>query len=252
MWEEEAESWSHFARAPDHDGYWFYRDSFFDEVMPAPGGRILEIGCGEGRVTRDLLARGHRMVAVDGSPTLLRHALGADDALRYALADAGCLPFPSESVDGVVAYNLLMDVDDLDGVVQEAGRVLVDGGECCICLTHPMQYAGGFDGEDPDASYVLRHEYFGTRQMDQTVTRDGITFRFRGWTRPLEAYVGSLRRAGFVIDNLREPRPNTEEGRLARWHRVPMFLFLRAVKQTRTDRRGPIPRLPPRFGGRAG
>lgn len=38
------------------------------------GGRqILELGCGTGRITRPLLARGHQVVAVDESPEMLTH-----------------------------------------------------------------------------------------------------------------------------------------------------------------------------------
>ena len=73
-WEPEAENWVRWARTPGHDAYWYYRDSFFDLIVPAPGRRTLEIGCGEGRVARDLAARGHRVTAIDTAHTLLRHA----------------------------------------------------------------------------------------------------------------------------------------------------------------------------------
>jgi SAM-dependent methyltransferase len=72
-WEDQAENWLAWARTPGHDAYWYYRDALFP-LLPPPGRRTLEIGCGEGRVVRDLVARGHRVVGVDSSPTLLRHA----------------------------------------------------------------------------------------------------------------------------------------------------------------------------------
>src|SRR5262245_24605603 len=60
-WEDQAENWLAWARTPGHDAYWSYRDLFF-RLLPAPGRRTLEVGCGEGRVARDLAARGHRVV----------------------------------------------------------------------------------------------------------------------------------------------------------------------------------------------
>jgi hypothetical protein len=54
--------------------------------------------------------------------------------------------------------------------------------------------------------------------------------RFQGWSRPMEDYFSALFAGGFVIDKLREPVPDTEEGRYARWHRYPMFLHIRAIK----------------------
>ncbi len=71
-WELEAENWLRWARTPGHDAYWFYRDAFFETLVPPPGRLTVEVGCGEGRVTRDLRGRRHRVVSVDGAPTLLR------------------------------------------------------------------------------------------------------------------------------------------------------------------------------------
>lgn len=43
----------------------------------APGAEILELGCGVGRVTHELLRLGHPVVAVDESPEMLAHVHGA-------------------------------------------------------------------------------------------------------------------------------------------------------------------------------
>jgi ubiquinone/menaquinone biosynthesis C-methylase UbiE len=115
-WEQQAEQWLRWARTPGHDAYWSYSPSFFDTILPRPGRRTLEIGCGEGRVARDLARRGHTVVALDTSPTLVRSAKAADPAGRYVLADAASLPFHDASFDLVVAYNSLM------GRLRHAGR----------------------------------------------------------------------------------------------------------------------------------
>lgn len=229
-WEAEAENWVRWARTPGHDAYWYYADTFFDGIVPPPGLLTLEIGSGEGRVTRDLLARGHNVVAVDGSETLLRYAAGSDPAHRYALADASRLPIDSGSVDLAVAYNSLMDFDDMSTAVDEVARVLVDHGTFCICLTHPILNGGGFDGDAEDASYRLRESYFGSRRFDATFTRGDLSIRFRGWSRPIQEYLAALFDAGFVIDALQEPLPRGDFEQSARWQRFPMFLHLRAIK----------------------
>ncbi len=230
-WEAEAENWLRWARTPGHDAYWSYRDSFFDAIVPGPGRLTLELGCGEGRVARDLSALGHEVVALDGSATLLRHAREADPAGHYVLGEASALPFGDASVDLVVAYNSLMDFDDMPGALREMARVLEPGAMACICITHPILDAGGFEGDAIDAPYLLRTPYFGRRRFDETVVKRGVTMRFRGWSHPLEDYVGALTGAGFVIDALREPRPDTGGVDDRRWLRYPMFLHLRAVKR---------------------
>ncbi len=231
VWEAEAEHWVRWARTPGHDAYWFYRDSFFDVVVPAPGGLTLEVGCGEGRVTRDLAARGHRVVSLDGSTTLLRHARASDPSGRYVQGAADSLPFGDGVADVVVAYNALMDFDDMPGAVAEMARLLAPGAALCLCITHPVLDGGGFDSDAIDASYRLRDPYFGRHRFDATVERDGVTVRFRGWSHPLQDYVGAVVGAGLVIDMVREPVPLAGARDHERWHRYPMFLHLRAVKR---------------------
>ncbi len=121
--ERVARQWVSWVRRPGFDSYWGYRDRFFDFV-PAPGRATLDLGCGEGRVSRDLAQRGHRVVGVGASPTLPAAARAADPRGRYENADVARLPFGDGEFDLVLAYNVLMDVDDLTGAVREAARVL--------------------------------------------------------------------------------------------------------------------------------
>jgi 2-polyprenyl-3-methyl-5-hydroxy-6-metoxy-1,4-benzoquinol methylase len=61
-WEWQAEAWARWARTPAHDAYWVFRDLCFDAIVPAPGRLTLEVGCGEGRVARDLARLGHMVL----------------------------------------------------------------------------------------------------------------------------------------------------------------------------------------------
>jgi len=229
-WEPEAENWVRWARTPGHDAYWYYRDSFFDLIVPAPGRRTLEIGCGEGRVARDLAARGHRVTAIDTAHTLLRHAREDDPGSAYLRANGGALPFPERCFDLAVAYNSLQDVDDMGATVREAGRVLDRGGTLCACVAHPVTDLGQFAGDDPDERFVMRPHYFDTRRVEETVEVNGLVMTFRGWTYSLEHYALALEQAGLHIEAIREPRPTDEAGRYERWRGIPLFLLFRAAK----------------------
>jgi SAM-dependent methyltransferase len=234
-WEWQAEAWARWARAPGHDSYWHFRDLFFDAIVPAPGRLTLEVGCGEGRVARDLARRGHTVVALDASPTLVAKAAAADPAGRYLVADAAALPFPDGAFDTVVAYNALMDVADMPAAVREASRVLAPGRPLCVCVTHPTADAGKFQSKEPDAPFVIPGSYLGRHRFEDTFERDGLQVTFAGWRYSLEGYARALEDAGLVIERLREPaapdaalaaRPGYE-----RWQRVPNFLHFRAVKR---------------------
>lgn len=233
-WEAEAADWIAWARTPGHDAYWDYSPRFFEWIVPRPAGWTLEIGCGEGRVARDLSSRGHRVVAVDPAPSLVAAARAADPRGRYVRADGAHLPFAEGIFETVVAYNSLMDVDDMPATVAEAARVLVPGGWLCVCVTHPMNGPGSFDGPEVDSPFAIAGSYLGTHEFDGTFERDGLTMRFRGFSHSLESYARALEAAGLVIERIREPAPTdaavAADPTAARWRRIPMFLFLRAVK----------------------
>lgn len=228
-WEAEAHRWAAWARAPQHDAYWYYRDSFF-ELVPAPGRATLEVGFGEGRVSRDLVARGHRVIGVDVSPTLARLAAESDRSARYLLADGAALPFRAGAFDLVVAYNSLMDVDDMPAVCVDIGRVLESCGRLCVCVQHPVWDAGKFVGSGAEATFVLGPTYFGPRRTRGTFERDGLSVTFEGWCFSIDDYARAFERAGFLIESLREPLPGQTAPATTRGRRLPIFLMLRLRK----------------------
>ena len=234
-WELEAENWVRWARTPGQDAYWDYAPIFFDEVVPAAGRRTLELGCGEGRVVRDLTTRGHRVVGLDSSPTLLGYAREADPSGRYVLADAARVPFADEAFDLVVAYNSLMDIDDMEAAVREAARVLETNGRLCVCVTHPVNDAGVFASREPDASFVIDGSYFDKRPFEGTFEQDGLEITFRGWVVSSRGLRTGARGGRVRDEAMREPPATAaaaeREPSERRWQRLPMFLFLRAIKR---------------------
>jgi SAM-dependent methyltransferase len=234
-WEQEARNWAAWARTPGHDGYGQFTDAFFGEIVGPPGRATLEIGCGEGRVARDLRDRGHRVTAVDASPTLIELAREADPHSEYLLADAAALPFRDANFDLVVAHNSLMDFDDLVGSVAEAGRVLEPDGRFAMSVVHPLVYAGRWESRDPDAFFVASGSYFGRRQIQEHFAREGLEITLYSWMSPLEDYVRALELAGFMVVRIREPAMPAKEVALdpgeGRWLRLANFLHLLAVRR---------------------
>jgi SAM-dependent methyltransferase len=230
--EDRAATWIAWARDP-LDSYWFFREAFF-ELLPPPPRRTLEVGCGEGRVARDLAARGYDVVGLDVSPTLVDAARAEDPDGEYVVADAGDLPFADESFELVVAYNSLMDTE-MPPAVAQIGRVLIPGGVLCACITHPMADSGRWAD---DETFVIGERYLDERPFEGTFERPGSPpMTFTGWIYPLESYSRALEAAGLVIEALREPpAPDAEvesrgpeaRSRMARWQRLPNFLMFRA------------------------
>ena len=225
--------WREWARTPGHDAYWAYYKSFFQDVAPSDPGLALDIGCGEGRVTRSLAERSETVVGIDSSPTLVRDAAAADAASTYLVTDATALPFKNRSFDTVVAYNSLMDLNDMPAGVAEAARVLKVGGRFCVCVLHPLRDAGAFDTEELDSPFVIS-DYFESRRYEERFERNGLDMTFTSWRYPISSYTEAFERAGLLIERLREPLPDphttTRRPDWKRSGRIPLFLFIRALK----------------------
>jgi SAM-dependent methyltransferase len=224
-WEKNAANWIAWARPEGHDSYWRFNRDLFLELVPPPPARILDLGCGEGRFSRDLKALGYDVVGVDRSPTLVAAACEADPSLEVHEADAAALPLGDASFDIVIAFMSLQDMDDMDGAVREAARVLVDDGVLCLAVVHPLNSAGEFESREDDSAFVVRGTYLDESYYFDYVERDGYEMEFASRHRPLEAYVRALAEAGFVIEDLREPKTVLTT---KRWTRIPLFLYIRA------------------------
>ncbi|MFI7491769.1 class I SAM-dependent methyltransferase [Micromonospora echinaurantiaca] len=59
----------------------------FMDTVAAPGSRILDAGCGTGRVGAALAARGHSVVGVDADPALVEAARADHPGPRWLVAD---------------------------------------------------------------------------------------------------------------------------------------------------------------------
>jgi SAM-dependent methyltransferase len=75
---------------------------------PTPGGRVLDVPCGGGRISRALRAAGHRPVAVDYSPWMLTEASDASD--ERIRADVLRLPYRDGTFEATVCFRFMQSV----------------------------------------------------------------------------------------------------------------------------------------------
>ena len=69
----------------------------------------------------------------------------ADPEIETRLGDAASLPFEDGSFDLVVAFMSLQDIEDFEGAIGEAARVLEPKGRFCMAIVHPLNSAGLFE-----------------------------------------------------------------------------------------------------------
>ncbi len=224
-WDNQADNWIRWTRTPGHDSFeHFHGDAFFS-LLPEPGRLTLDIGAGEGRVGRALRERGHTVLSLEGSPRMAA-ANGGLAPGTVVVGDAARLPFATSCADLAVAFMVLHDVDNLDGAVLEAARVIEPGGCFALAIVHPINSAGVFTpgADDTKRPFVIDGSYLAPRRYADDVESNTLPMRFESMHRPFESYARAFETAGFVIETLREVGvPDAND----KWFRVPLFLDAR-------------------------
>jgi O-methyltransferase/aklanonic acid methyltransferase len=126
----------------------------YDEVLPffasfareltaplplAAGARVLDVGAGRGAVTRELLARGCEVTAVDAAPGMVRHLAADFPGAAVSEQDAQRLDLPGGTFDAVLSAFVVHLLDDAAAAVAEARRVLRPGGTYTFCVPGPPE-----------------------------------------------------------------------------------------------------------------
>lgn len=119
--------------ADEYDKSLAYLDSFegdkiFAMMGDVEGKRVLDIGCGTGRMIENLRKFGAKAVGIDVSKEMLRVARKKFLSTEFVLGDAENLPFEDEEFDMVIASFVVVHLGDLRLAFEEVHRVLKDGG----------------------------------------------------------------------------------------------------------------------------
>jgi SAM-dependent methyltransferase len=153
-------------------------------------GLVLEIGCGSGLLTKELVRAGHRVVASDASPAMLRltriTAPGAEEIVRLTLPD-DAVP----KVDAIVgvghALNYLPETGAINRALLSLAKSLLPGGVMAIDIcdlewgaAHTQQNLGRVGGDWaiisrfslPSPDRYVRDMTTFTRNDDGTWRRD--------------------------------------------------------------------------------
>jgi SAM-dependent methyltransferase len=110
---------------------------------PVADRRIADLGCGPGFYTRALRAAGAVAVPVEGE--LAELLLAGDPPPNAVIGDAGRLPLPAGSLDGIVCSNMLEHTPDPRAIFDEMGRVLRPGGWAYVSFTNWYSPWGGHE-----------------------------------------------------------------------------------------------------------
>jgi len=220
-------------RYTDYDPFaWLYAnywgDDFHSEALPAldrlllhrlpKGAALLDLCCGDGRISLELQRRGFEVTGLDGSERMLTLAQQRAPKVRFLLADARCFQLAGE-FDAVIStfdsLNHVLESRELRKVFDNVHRALKSGGWFVFDLNREQAYedfwAHNSHTVDTDAVSVARGVYdpkTGLAICDVTLfEKQGLSWErsdFRltqRYHRP-ESVMAALKRAGFSAERL--------------------------------------------------
>ncbi len=229
-----------------HAGWWI--DGFTDgadpeyeeQIMPlaavelAGAQRVLDVGCGDGQVSRLAVRLGATtVIGLDPTWNQVKVAVERGGGPQFLRGGAGALPFPDASFDAVVACLVFEHIRDVDDAIAEVARVLEPGGRFCFFLNHPLLQtpnSGWIDDQvlDPPEQYWRIGPYLIEDETIEEVEKDVfIPFIHR----PLSRYINALADNGLLVERMVEPAPPAGFLALAEEYQaastIPRLLYLR-------------------------
>lgn len=174
--------------------------SILARLSPQAGERILDLGCGDGVLTQDLVASGADVVAVDASPQMVAAAVSRGLAAREM--DGRALTFTAE-FDAVFSNAVLHWIPEADAVLAGVARALEPGG----------RFVAEFGGHGNVAAIVVA--------LRAAFARHGLVFRSPWYYPSPEEYGARLDANGFSVDDIRlVPRPTPLPTGMLGWLRT--------------------------------
>jgi 2-polyprenyl-3-methyl-5-hydroxy-6-metoxy-1,4-benzoquinol methylase len=175
--------------------------AIIDAVLSRFPRTILDIGCGEGWLSRALAAHGVEAIGVDVVPDLIEEAneAGGGDfrVVSYEQIAAGQLKV---RVDVAVANFSLIGKESVEGVVRRAPALINPGGSLVIQTLHPVVATG-------DEPYVD-----GWRQGTWTGFGRDFSDPAPWYFRTIESWVKLITSEAFDLVEMREPlHPETNK-----------------------------------------
>jgi len=238
LWEQHARWWQEgFTDGADAE----YTEQILPLAAAALAGatRVLDVGCGEGQVSRLAALGGRQVVGLDPTWAQITEAVRLGGGPSYLRAGADALPFADASFDAVVACLVFEHITEVDAAIAEVGRVLRSGGRFVFFLNHPLLQtpnSGWIDDQvlDPPEQYWRIGAYLPEDETVEEVEK-GVFIPFIH--RPLSRYVNAMAWSGLLIEQMLEPAP--PPGFLARAEEyaqaasIPRLLVLLARKWQR-------------------
>ncbi|HEX7028863.1 MAG TPA: class I SAM-dependent methyltransferase [Gammaproteobacteria bacterium] len=201
-WHKNARSWTNAVRKGEIESRRQVTDlAIIDAVLDRSSRTVLDIGCGEGWLARELAARNIKVSGVDAVPELIEAArlAGGGDfrVMTYEDIAAGKLEV---SVDTAVCNFSLLGKESVEGLFNAVPALLSPNGVFIVQTLHPLIACGDLPYED------------GWREGSWAGFNEDFTDPAPWYFRTLESWIRLFVDNGFRLREVREPlHPETQK-----------------------------------------
>ncbi len=205
---------------------------------------VLDLACGQGFFSRELSKQGANVVGVDISKELVALArTHSPKNIRFEISPADNLSFlQNNSVDAAVIVLAIQNIENIDGVLKECGRVLKQNGRFFIVMNHPafrIPKESSWGWDQKLKTQYRRVDRYLSEITAKIVMNPGARTSVHtiSFHRSLQFYFKKFSKNGFAVTRLEEwishrksekgPRADAEDR--AR-KEIPLFLCLEIKK----------------------
>jgi 2-polyprenyl-3-methyl-5-hydroxy-6-metoxy-1,4-benzoquinol methylase len=200
------------------------------KLLPNSGRRIIDVGCGYGRLAECYLDRFQQVIMVDGSMSLLRQAVEKTRGQAiYIASDVTHLPFRTSSFDAVLMIRVFHHIADSGACFFELHRLLCNDGRFVFSYKNEqhalnvIQWLIGAHKENPYSTVpvggrptIISHrpkvvhrmllgsgfssiQYYGVGMMDWLADRIGFADRWIPPGEHLAPFFGRYKIAPWIL-----------------------------------------------------
>lgn len=186
-------------------------------MTPLQGKQVLDIGCGNGFFAYHTAQKGAKVDAFDNAAmvSIARQHFAQTD-IKYITHDANVpLPYFPDTYDFIVANLVLMDMENIEGVLQEVRRLIKPTGQILLSILHPCftppvgKFRRGIKGRiNQDLAYFHLKNYF---QAPKSTPKQSFGTKIPAtnyYHRTLSAYLHLFRQSGLTMIDMFEPKPD--------------------------------------------
>jgi len=187
--------------------------AFFNSLDDLNKKTVLDLGCGDGSLSKIFYKQNANVFAIDGSSKMIDIAKAncENENVDFKVGDiTESLPYKDGSFDFVICNMVLMYCDNISETIKEVSRILKPNGKFVFSIVHPC-FVGEWETTiKGEISLVFRNNYNEKYSYEKKLS-DSFDKPCLYINRPIQHYIATLIKNKFSITDFIETNISKED-----------------------------------------